>query len=285
MARRMEPGLSGAPPAGAAPLIARGLSSTRFNAALLKTALLKTALLKTAGAGLDLLLPPRCPETGALIAGASGMSAEAWRNLHFLAGPCCACCGLPFDIDLPADTLCAACEAAAPRYGRARAVLAYDDFSRSLLLNLKHGDRTDLAPLLGRWLRRAGGDLLEGADIVAPVPMHRSRLFRRRFNQAALLASDMTKGTGHRPVLDLLERIRATPSQGHLSPLARARNVRGAFAVRPKYRDGLAGKCVLLVDDVFTTGATVEECARVLHRAGAGAVDVVTVARVLRPRR
>ena len=110
-------------------------------------------------------------------------------------------------------------------------------------------------------------------------------MFRRRFNQAALLAVGMTKGTGHRPQLDLLERVRATPSQGHLSPLARTRNVRGAFAVRPKYRDALAGRRVLLVDDVFTTGATVEECSRILRRAGAAAVDVVTVARVLKPRR
>lgn len=246
---------------------------------------LSAALGRVARAGLDLLLPPRCPETGALISGAPGIAPEAWRNLHFLAGPCCACCGLPFDLDLPEGTVCAACEAHPPRYERARAVLAYDDHSRSLLLNLKHGDRTDLAPLLGQWLRRAGASLLAEADYVAPVPMHRSRLFHRRFNQAALLATAMVRGTGHRPVLDLLERIRATPTQGHLSPLARSRNVRGAFAVRPKYRDGLTGKRVLLVDDVYTTGATVEECARMLHRAGAVSVDVVTVARVLRPRR
>ncbi|WP_240035638.1 ComF family protein [Hwanghaeella grinnelliae] len=241
-------------------------------------------LADAARAGLDLLLPPRCPETGALISGAPGVSADAWRNLHFLAGPCCECCGLPFDIDLPGGTLCAACEASAPRYDRARAVLAYDEFSKSLLLNLKHGDRTDIAPLLGGWLRRAGDGLIRNADIVAPVPMHRSRLFRRRFNQAGLLAAGMTQGTGHRPALDLLERIRATPTQGHLSRLARSRNVRGAFAVRAKYRGQLDGKRVLLVDDVFTTGATVEECARVLRRAGVKFVDVITVARVLRPR-
>lgn len=245
---------------------------------------LSAALARAARAGLDLLLPPRCPETGALIAGAQGVSAEAWGNLHFLAGPCCACCGLPFDIDLPPDTLCAACEASPPRYDRARAVLAYDDFSKSLLLSLKHGDRTDLAPLLGRWLRRAAADLLTQADIVAPVPMHRSRLFRRRFNQAALLTAWMARGTEERSILDLLERIRATPSQGHLSALARSRNVRGAFAVRVKHKDLVAGKRVLLVDDVFTTGATVEECARILRRNGAAAVDVITVARVLKPR-
>lgn len=240
---------------------------------------------QAARAGLDLLLPPRCPETGALIAGAPGISAEAWRNLHFMAGPSCACCGLPFDVDLPADTLCAACEANPPRFDRARAVLAYDDFSKSLLLNLKHGDRTDLAPLLGRWLLRAGSDLLADADVIAPVPMHRSRLFRRRFNQAALLASAMARGTGCRMIPDLMERIRATPTQGHLSPLARARNVRGAFAVRGKYAESLRERRVLLVDDVFTTGATVEECARILRRTGVAAVDVVTVARVPLPRR
>lgn len=239
---------------------------------------------QAARTGLDLILPPRCPETGALTAGPPGLSAEAWRSLHFLAGPCCDCCGLPFDIDLPAGMLCAACEAAPPQYRRARAVLGYDDASKSLLLNLKHGDRTDLAPLLGRWLNRAGAELLADADIVAPVPLHRSRLFRRRFNQSALLASGMLRRASQKPVLDLLERVRATPTQGHLSPLARSRNVRGAFSVRTKYHAKIVDKRVLLVDDVLTTGATVEECARILLRAGAAGVDVITVARVLRPR-
>lgn len=260
-------------------------TETGSTAALSARLALSALFTGAARASLDLLLPPRCPETGALITGPQGISAEAWRNLHFLAGPCCACCGLPFDMDLPPETLCAACEASPPRYDRARAVLAYDDHSKSLLLNLKHGDRTDLAPLLGRWLARAGSALLAEADLIAPVPMHRSRLFRRRFNQAGLLAAGLARDDRHRLVLDLLERIRATQTQGHLSPLARSRNVRGAFALRAGYRERVVGKRVLLVDDVFTTGATVEECARVLRRAGAEAVDVVAVARVLLPRR
>ncbi len=243
--------------------------------------------------GLDALLPPRCPESGALIAGRVGLAADFWRRLHFLAGPCCWRCGLSFDIDLPQDTVCAACEARPPQFDRARSVLAYDDESRPLLLNLKHGDRTDLAPLFGTWLGRTGADLLSEADLIAPVPMHRTRLLGRRYNQAALLTKAITRPMtqpsqwqvdGPTVVLDLLARRRATPSQGKLSPLARARNVRGAFAVRPRYQSAVLGKRIVLIDDVFTTGATVEECARVLRRAGAGEIDVLTLARVMRPR-
>ena len=233
---------------------------------------------------MDLVLPPRCPDTGQIIVGPRGLAAAAWRDIHFLSAPYCARCGLPFDLPTEPDTVCAACDAAPPLYDRARAAFAYGDRSKGLILGFKHGDRTDLAPFLSDLLARAAGPLLADADMLAPVPLHRMRLIRRRFNQSALLAAGLRRRTDAAFVPDLLRRVRATPSQGHLSRMARRRNVRGAFAVRDRYRPALAGRRVLLVDDVFTTGATVEECARVLRRAGAAAVDVATVARVLGPR-
>ncbi len=243
-----------------------------------------SAVSEAGRASFDLILPPRCPETGVIIAGPGGLAADAWRRLHFLSDPCCACCGLPFDVDVTSGTLCAACDADHPAFDRARSVFAYDAHSKSLVLRLKHGDRTDFAPILAGWMARAAAALLEEADVIAPVPLHRMRLIRRRFNQAALLARPLARLCDAEQIPDLLQRVRNTPSQGHLSKLARRRNVAGAFQVRPKYRARLKGRRVLLVDDVFTTGATLGECARVLRRAGADAVDAITVARVVGPR-
>ncbi len=200
----------------------------------------------------------------------------------------CAICGAPFDFDPGGDMICGACTRHRPRYGRARAVLHYDDLGRRLVVSFKHGDRTHAAPTFGRWLARAGADLLDEADYVAPVPLHRLRLLRRRFNQSAMLAQSVCRQAGTDApafVPDLLQRQRHTPSQAGLNANQRRTNVRNAFAVNPRLAGALEGRRVLLVDDVFTTGATVTECARVLNRAGAAAVDVLTVARVDAPRR
>ncbi|MEQ9488768.1 MAG: ComF family protein [Alphaproteobacteria bacterium] len=233
---------------------------------------------------LDAVLPSRCMKTGELVAGLGGLSAKAWSDIEFFAGPACDACGLSFDHPVTPGTLCASCEARPPHFDHARAVFAYDDNSRSLLTDFKYGDRTDFAPVFCRWLSRAGAELIEQADIVAPVPMHRMRLWQRRYNQAALLVHGITGNSRAIAANDLIERIRKTKPQGHLSVIARARNVRGAFSVRPKWVKRVVGQTILIVDDVFTTGATVEECARVLKKAGAARVDVLTVARVPKPR-
>jgi len=158
--------------------------------------------------------------------------------------------------------------------------MRYDDSSRQLVLALKHGDRLHLAPPLAQWMRHAGAELLAAADLQLPVPLHWTRLFTRRYNQAALLAQAIAKAGGPPVAADCLIRRRRTPSQGNKNPSARRRNVAGAFAVRRP--DKLRGRRVVLIDDVLTTGATVEECARVLKRAGAARVDVLTLARVVR---
>ena len=232
---------------------------------------------------LDLLLPPRCLCCGVPVAVTGTLCTPCWRAVTFLSAPCCASCGYPFDFDIGSGGLCGACMAEVPYFDRARAAMRYDDASRPLILALKHGDRLHLAPPLAQWMQRTGRELLADADLQLPVPLHWTRLFTRRYNQAAVLAHAIAKAGGPPVAADCLLRRRRTPSQGYKNPSARRRNVAGAFAV--KHPDKIRGKRVVLIDDVLTTGATVEECARVLKRAGAARVDVLTLARVVRAQR
>jgi ComF family protein len=170
---------------------------------------------------------------------------------------------------------------ARPRaFDRARAACLYDEASRDLILKLKHADRTDLAGLMARWLSRSARPLLDDVDLVVPVPLHRWRLLRRRYNQAAEIARPLARGQGLPFLPDALERVRDTAIQGGKSATGRRRNVAGAFAVRETMRDRLAGRRVLLVDDVLTTGATAQACARALKAAGAAAVHLAVIAKV-----
>ncbi len=242
--------------------------------------MLRRTLAAASTALLDALLPPRCLCCGAGVDRQGGLCPGCWTGLSFIAPPFCACCGLPFEYEAQAGSLCGACLAEPPAFGRARAVLVYDDGSRPLVLSFKHGDRLHAAGAYGGWLARAGKELLADADLVAPVPLHWGRLFRRRYNQAALLAQALSRQAGVPTMPDLLVRRRATPTQGGLDRLGRHRNVKGAFALRAGQT--VAGRRVVLVDDVLTTGATLAECARVLIRAGAARVDVLTLARVVK---
>ena len=243
-----------------------------------------------AGAGravLDAVLPPLCLGCNEIVSALGSLCASCWQGFSFISAPHCACCGTPLAEDLGPEALCAGCLVRRPRYHRARAALVYDDQSRRLVLPFKHGDRTDIARACGGWMARAGADLLGEADLVAPVPLHWRRLFMRRYNQAQLLARIVVRtAAGGRDLQlapDLLRRQRWTGSQAGLRAKERRRNVREAFDVHPKWRPLVAGKTVLLVDDVLTTGATVEACARALQRAGVPRVDVLTLARVVRP--
>jgi ComF family protein len=243
----------------------------------------QTALSRAAAAALNALLPPRCLRCGCLVDAPGTLCADCWAGLDFLAPPYCAVCGFPFEFEAQEGALCTACAARPPAFGRARAVFRYDETSRRLILTFKHGDRTDAAPAFARWLLRAGAEVLAEADLLVPVPLHWTRLFQRRYNQAALLAKSVGLATGLPVAPTVLMRRRRTPSQGGLNASARRRNVRGAFALRPAGAPRLKGRNVVLIDDVLTTGATVGECARVLRGAGANAVDVLTLARVVRP--
>ncbi|MBO6783951.1 MAG: ComF family protein [Alphaproteobacteria bacterium] len=246
-----------------------------------------TDLLKRASrAALDTVLPPQCLACDALVSEPGALCASCWEGAKFIAAPFCAACGVPFEFDQGPDALCGACARERPGFGRARAVFVYNDVSRDLVTGLKHRDRLHGAPAFGRWLARAGRELLRDADVIAPVPLHRFRLWRRRFNQSALLARELARESGGEAMFlpDLLQRVRATPTQGGLNASERKRNVRGAFAVNPRHAVRLSGRRVLLVDDVYTTGATLEACTSALLRAGAAGVDALVLARVDRPR-
>jgi ComF family protein len=236
-------------------------------------------LRRLGGALLDLLLPPRCLRCNEPVSDQGALCAQCWNKIGFIGAACCDSCGLPFD--LGQGTLCALCARDQPPFARARSAMRYDEESRPLVLSFKHGDRLQLAPSLGRFMHRAGAALLAETDVIVPVPLHWTRLFSRRYNQAAVLAHAVGRASGIKVGADWLQRRRATPSQGRQSRAERKRNVAGAFAVKPGRL--VAGLRVLLVDDVLTTGATAAECARELLKAGAARVEVLTLARTARP--
>ncbi len=236
---------------------------------------------KLALAVLDFLFPPRCLACGNPVDRMGSVCAPCWKRLTFITQPCCARCGLPFDYRTGPDALCGPCSGETPPFDRARAALAYDDGSRHLLIGLKH-DRVHSVDTLAEWMLRCAGPLAAEADLVCAVPLHRWRLARRGYNQAALLAHAVAKRAGTKSAPALLRRHRRTASQGGLSRSGRLRNVRGAFSVAPGWASRVKGARVLLVDDVWTTGATIGECCRILRRAGAARVDVLCAARVIR---
>lgn len=244
---------------------------------------LLTAGVKRAGNRmLDVVLPPRCLKCGATVDSVGALCANCWPAVAFLAPPHCAACGLPFEFDLGPAALCGSCAGEHPVFERARAAFRYDEGSKDLILRFKHADRIDGAATFAGWMARAGAELVVAADIIAPVPLHRWRLVRRRYNQAAILANAISRAQGKLVVPDLLVRRRATPSQGHLGRSQRQRNVAGAFALHPQSTQVAAGARILLVDDVLTTGATATACAKALLNAGANAVDLLVLARVVR---
>ncbi|MCR9072695.1 MAG: ComF family protein [Alphaproteobacteria bacterium] len=242
------------------------------------------AIPRAIGRGLlDLLLPPRCGGCGVDVSADAALCLDCWRAVTFIAEPMCEVCGVPFEIQPLGAAVCGDCLADPPAFDRARSAVLYDDATRPMILSFKHGDRLTLAPLFAAWMRAAGADLLDTADLIAPVPLHRWRMISRKYNQSAILIRTLA-GISGVPVVDsLLVRTRHTPSQGRKTGAQRAANVRGAFALWNNCggnAEVIEGRRVLLVDDVLTTGATVSACTRVLKRGGARAVDVLTLARV-----
>lgn len=232
---------------------------------------------------IDTLLPHTCLACGAIVDAAGVLCPACWDGVELIGPPCCDACGLPFEYDAGDGVLCGACVRHRPPFGRARAPMLYSAASRRLVLSFKHGDRTDAAPAYANWMIRAGVDLIAAADILVPVPLHWTRLFARRYNQAALLAKEIGKKSGLRVDVSVLVRRRRTPSQGSMGRSARRRNVAGAFTVSPHQAVNIADCRIILIDDVMTTGATVSACARALKNAGASSVDVLTLARVPAP--
>jgi ComF family protein len=233
---------------------------------------------------LDTILPPHSLITGQVLASTDEKAdTELWQSLKFIDDPCCTACGFPFEFEQGKDALCIRCHTHMPAFNHARAAITYDDNSRKLILDFKHGGRTDGLRFFAAQMLRAGGQILEGADMLIPVPLHKVRLRQRRFNQAALLARALSQLNGIPYQTEILMRSKNTPSQGGQTFAGRKRNVAGAFGLRPQQTELLTGKHVVLIDDVYTTGSTLSACAKTLKRAGAARVDALTFMRVVRP--
>jgi len=229
---------------------------------------------------LDIALPTLCVACREPVHG-DGVCADCWAKLSFIAPPFCPRLGIPFVYDPGPGLLSMEAISDPPAYGRARAAVRYDDVARTLVHALKYQDRTDLAPAMGRWMARAGRELIREADALIPVPLHWRRGWSRRYNQSGALARVIEQQTGAKVVSEALRRVRPTQQQIGLSRAQRASNVQGAFKVSPDRQSEIQGRRVVLIDDVLTSGATVDACARALLRAKAASVDVVVFARVV----
>lgn len=226
----------------------------------------------------DFLFPPACPCCGRVMAAHGALCHACWRDVRFIERPYCEVLGTPFEHDLGVGFLSAEAIANPPVFDHLRAVCLFDGAARTLVHGLKYNDRTELAPMMARWMARAGREVIDGCDVILPVPLHRWRLFSRRFNQAADLARALSAETGKPMLAGALRRRRHTVQQVGLGKVAREANMKGAFVVTTEGKAQLLGRRVVLIDDVYTTGATVSAATRALKRAGATNVDVLTFA-------
>jgi ComF family protein len=249
----------------------------------LKSSILIQHILKR---GIDLILPPRCPVNGTIVDSVGAISPQAWKELTFISSPHCPCCGIPFAVEndavfpLMADYLCGQCLSTPRHFEKSKSLLVYDDGSRKMILSFKHADAPHLHTTLAPLLVNLGKDFLNPDSVLVPIPLHWRRLVSRRYNQSAILANAMSKISGVICWPDVLMRVRHTPPQGHKSAKDRYQNVAGAFEINSIYQDKLNDKKIVLIDDVFTTGATLDECAKVLKSAGVKSVNLLTLARV-----
>jgi ComF family protein len=229
------------------------------------------------------VLPPTCLACRKPAGASGGLCPACWQGAGFIERPYCERLGTPFSYDSGGPLISPSAFADPPVFDRARAATRFSDVARDLVHLLKYGDRLDLVKPFAKWMTRAGGELLQEADALVPVPLHWTRLFQRRFNQSAELARAISKQTKLSVIDDVLARVRATPPQVGLAREERAKNVHGAFSIEKTARWRVKGKRIVLVDDVLTTGATANACARALRRAGASRIDVLTLARVVDP--
>ena len=234
---------------------------------------------------IDRLVPPACPVCLKPVAGDDGLCATCWQDIQFISGPVCRRTGLPMPIDLGDETISPLARAQPPPYDMARAVFAYKNSGAALIKRMKFGDRPELAQLLARLIYTRLPHMLPRHALLLPVPLHRRRLLWRRFNQSSEICRHLAKLSGQSMALEAVARIRPTPQQIGLTRAGRKRNLRGAFAVSQNQKHKLKGRAVVIVDDVLTTGATVEAMARILRRAGAAPIYVVTAGRVVLPER
>ena len=229
---------------------------------------------------IDTILPPRCPVSGDIVTAHGMVAPHIWADFDFIAAPFCKVCGIPFDYDIEGDPTCSDCLENPPPYTSSRAALRYNENSRDIVLGFKHADKMHAVKIFTPWLKTAGADVLNKADALIPVPLHPWRLIKRRYNQAALIADDLGKATDIPVIKNALIRHKATRSQGHLHREERADNVKDAFIIKEKHKPLITGKTLILIDDVYTSGATAKECTKHLLENGAASVHILTIARV-----
>ena len=231
---------------------------------------------------LDVLFPPDCPSCRAPVDAAHNLCRECFSKLRMITRPMCDCCGIPFVVAIDDGAQCPECLVAPPHFARARSVMVYDGVSAPLISALKFHDQWAGLARYEAMLCTAGADLLTTADIITPVPLHWRRLWRRKYNQAALLAYGVSRNADIPCIPDLLVRTRYTKPQMRMKRAERLANVKKLFAVSEKHLAEITDKHILLVDDVVTTGATADACAKALRKAGAREVSVLTLARTVR---
>lgn len=229
----------------------------------------------------DVLLPPRCIRCGKIISGNDSLCVECFNEVNFISKPYCSKCGHPFE-EAPSDKkmLCGTCmKKLKTPFRLSRSALHYDDASKAMILSFKFMDKTENAATFAKWLKLAGSDIFkEGVDVIVPIPLHYTRLLKRRYNQSALLAKELSKITGIKVDYTSVIRHVKTKPQVEFSGHARVKNVKDAFQV--KHPEKLKGLRVVLLDDVMTTGSTLRECALAMKHAGVKSVDTLTIARV-----
>jgi ComF family protein len=241
-----------------------------------------SAAARTALRGIvDFALPPRCASCGTITAEPHSLCLQCWQSLTFLGEPCCMRCGHPFEYGGGHDAECGRCLAEQPAFDKVRAAVAYGEVARKIALKLKYSGRPGIAVTLAGFMARHLRERESDDTVLIPVPLHRWRIWKRGYNQSALVASALSRRTSLPVALDLLRRSKATPPLRGLGRRDRALAVRGAFQLRDDAKPAVRGRKIILIDDVFTSGATADACARALKRAGAGQVDVLCWARVV----
>ncbi|WP_216332985.1 ComF family protein [Rhizobium sp. X9] len=255
-----------------------GAGDDLFSELLSKTAAVSAAARGTLRSAFHLVYPPTCAGCARMTGGEAALCSDCWRDVTFIDRPFCEVLGIPFARDHGDGVVSAQAIADPPPFDRLRAAASHEGTARKLVHRLKYQDRTDLARLMALWMLRASDGTVDACDCIVPVPLHRHRFWRRRFNQSAELARHLAKAAGKPLLVDTLLRVKKTERQVGLSALARRDNVRGAFAIAPGREIGISGRRVVLVDDVYTTGATVGATSRALRKAGAVDVTVLTFA-------
>ena len=228
------------------------------------------------------VLPNRCLMCGKIIDSKNSICADCFEKITFITRPYCQCCGRPFlsAVESTENMLCVDCLTKKSPFRLCRSAIEYDEFSKKLLLNFKFADHVENKKIFAKWLLLACKDILSaGADVIIPVPLHYTRLLKRKYNQSAILANELSFLTGISAEYDVLKKIKRTLPQAKCNGKKRKINVRNAFSVA--HPEKIKGKRIVLIDDIFTTGSTMKECAKVLLKAGALSVDALTVARVL----